>query len=400
MDIGKNGIVYTREESLDISNKGEKMLKNYRSKGRCMYCECTSNAINSHTISEKGSLSTISIDSKVGCFDSKRRELEKDIFYKEAHINNVTTFKGFCSTHDNQLFECIDNNSDIKTGKEILLQSYRSICESLFYEGCYPFAELPETLNIEMIKEYLRLDESLKNNNIDDTEIMSDFNSILNEQKIKLLEPRRILLNYKESIENDIKNNFTNINIDEISGTKTKIITTSDKNVTILYNWFDWRMPVSIFNHHRFKGEKSVDCILNFTYIPYENSAEVFWIFLNKDFEFFYDYWKWFLSEKIHTLNTIESCMMTLENWCINPQIIERLSEERKNVLFTDMYFNNERTNILNEYDMSIFDDIRIQLINSKMCNVNKECAKLKAPFRKNDEIRKKEYEKYVFNML
>ena len=92
--------------------------------------------------------------------------------------------------------------------------------------------------------------------------------------------------------------------------------------------------------------------------------------------------------------------MMALENWCIDPKIIADLPEERKNVLFKDMFFNNERTNIWEEYDMSIFDDIRIELITSNMCNVTKEYAKLNEPDRQSDEIRKKEYEKTVFNML
>ena len=400
MDINENGITYTREESINISNKFEKMLKNYRSKGTCMYCKCTNNSINSHTISKKGSLSTISVDNEVGCFVSRRNGLEQEFNYNKVNINNVTTFKGFCSTHDNQLFECIDNNSEIKTGKEILLQSYRSICKSLFDEGYYPFLESSELLNIEMIKEYIKLDESLNTISLSDSQIMSIYNSIINEHKDKLLESREILLNYKKSIEKDIQNNFTDINIKEISCTKSKITKTSDENVTILYNWFDWRIPVSIFNSLRLKGKKSVDCILNFTYIPYKNSSEVFWIFLNKDFDFFYNYWNWFISKKINILNTIESCMMALENWCIDPKIIADLPEERKNVLFKDMFFNNERTNIWEEYDMSIFDDIRIELITSNMCNVTKEYAKLNEPDRQSDEIRKKEYEKTVFNML
>lgn len=398
MDVDKNGIRYTREELFNISNKLEKKLKNYNSKGKCMYGECTKDSIYSHTISKECSLDTIAIEREVICFDSKRSGLEKNFIYNKVNINNVTTFNGFCSTHDNQLFQCIDNNSDTKSGKEILLQSYRSVCKSLFCEGQHKFLQNQEPLNIEMIKKYLKCNDiNLNDLNLNDELLMSMYNYSIAESNDRLSESYKILLKYKESIENDIKNNFVNINIDEIKCTNSKKITTSDKKVTILYKWFDWRIPVSLFNHHRLKGETSVDCILNFTYIPYKNSSEVFWIFSNEDFKFFYKYWDWFISKKINILNTIESCMMALENWCISPEVINCLPEERQNVLRKDMYFNNERTKFWQDYDMSIFDDIRMELIKNKMCDVEKERNKFNIPKRESDEVRKKKYEEVIY---
>lgn len=398
MDVGKNGVIYTREESISISNKVDKGIKNYRSNGKCMYCECNNDSIDSHTISKEGSLSTISIDREVGYFDSRREGLERSIQYKKVNINNATTFKGFCSKHDNELFKYIDNNSKIKTGKEILLQAYRSICRSFFDEGYYKFLVPEETLNAEQIRKYLRLsEEKIDIDNLSDSQIMSMYKSCFDKEKEKLREPLEMLLKYKESIENDIKNNFTNINT--TSDSSFSIIKTSDQKVTILYNWFDWKIPVGIFNHFRLKAEKSVDCILNFTYIPYENSSEIFWIFLSKDFSFFEKYWKCFLSKKINILNTIESCMMMLENWYINPEVISKLPEKRKKVLSEDMYFVNERS-IFKEYDMSIFDDIRTELINSNMCDVKKENCKFKVPQRKNYELRMEEYKRKNFQII
>ena len=37
---------------------------------------------------------------------------------------------------------------------------------------------------------------------------------------------------------------------------------------------------------------------------------------------------------------------------------------------------------------MSIFDDIRIQLINKNKCNIKKERGKLEIPFRECDDVR------------
>lgn len=400
MKIEKYGIEYSINEHFDISNKGEKMLKKYHSEGKCMYDKCTNNSIYSHTIPKMGALSAISVNDQLGYFVSKRERLQKDIIYDKIHINNATVFKGFCSYHDNKLFKSIDNNSDIKTDEEILLQAYRSVCKSLHEEGCYPFLELVEQPNFKMCKEFLEKEEAFEGINLDEyeTEIMENYNLIADEHRNKILEWRNILAGYKESIERDIRNNF--INIHTVKNDNSMIIRTSDEKVAILYNWFDWKIPVSLFNYHRLKGEKSVDCILNFTYIPYENSAEIFWVFINRDFNFFYDYWKWFLAEKINVLNTIESSMMASENWCISPTVIDDLPQERREIFFKDMYFNNERPDILKGYDMSIFDDIRIQLINENKCNVKKELGKLEVPFRESEDVRKKKYEKDVFDIL
>lgn len=400
MKIGKNGIEYTISEQFDISNKGEKILKKYHSTGKCMYDKCANDSIKSHTISEKGALSTISVNNQLGYFYSKREGLQRDLIYDEVHINEATVFKGFCSIHDNELFKCIDNNPDIKTGEEILLQAYRSVCKALYEEGCYPFLELLEKPNFDMCKEFFKYDEVFENINLDDfeKEIMEKCDSIFQEHVDKMLIWRNMMFEYKSSIEKDITDNFANIHTEK----KDNMITvrTSDKKVAILYNWFDWKIPVSLFNHHRFKGKKSVDCILNFTYIPYENCSEVLWVFLNRDFDFFHNYWKWFLSEKINILNTIESSMMALENWCISPLVINALPAERREIFFKDMYYNNERANIFKEYDMSIFDDIRIQLINENKCNIEKESGKLKIPHRECEDVRKIQYKKFVWDML
>jgi len=47
-------------------------------------------------------------------------------------INRVSTFKGFCKEHDNDLFEPIDNFSLTPNNQQIFLYSYRSLCKEVF----------------------------------------------------------------------------------------------------------------------------------------------------------------------------------------------------------------------------------------------------------------------------
>lgn len=399
MNTHKKHIFFNKKESLKITNKGQEKLKKYKSSGKCMHPECSNNSIDSHTISKKVSLSTISFDEEVSCFLPQRNELKKELILKKVHINNATTFKGFCSKHDNILFKDIDNNPNIKNPKEIFLQSYRSICKSVFDEGYYKFilpSEESEDLLIKKIEDDIK--NQFKNNTfihnfLNNTDYIKDnFKNIISENRENISIPYRALLNYKNSLEKDIKDNYNNISIENIDATTKKILT-SDKEVTILYKWLDWKIPVSIFNYYTFKISKAELNILNFTYIPYEKSSEIFWIFKSNNSDLFFKHWNSMISSKINILSKIESSMMSQENWCINPKIIDSLPEDRRKVLSDDMYFFYERSNFLNDYDMSIFDDIRNELINSGMCNIEKERDKFSIPIRNDFEIRQKNLE-------
>ncbi len=50
MKITENGIEYSEREHIDITNKGEKILKKHRSTGKCMFDGCFMDSINSHTV--------------------------------------------------------------------------------------------------------------------------------------------------------------------------------------------------------------------------------------------------------------------------------------------------------------------------------------------------------------
>lgn len=51
---------------------------------------------------------------------------------KKVGINKVSTFNGFCSKHDNELFERIDNIPLIPDHEQIGLYAYRCLCREFF----------------------------------------------------------------------------------------------------------------------------------------------------------------------------------------------------------------------------------------------------------------------------
>ena len=60
-------------------------------------------------------------------------------------VNKVSTFRGFCEKHDNELFEPIDKYKFLPTNQQIFLYAYRSICREVFvkenslslFKDCY-----------------------------------------------------------------------------------------------------------------------------------------------------------------------------------------------------------------------------------------------------------------------
>ena len=71
------------------------------------------------------------------------------------------------------------------------------------------------------------------------------------------------------------------------------------------------------------------------------------------------------LNSKIQILNTIESVMMQDSQFYLKPEIIEKWNREKKKVVIDDFFFVTERK-FLQEYDISIFDNLRKELIENE----------------------------------
>lgn len=129
----------TRESEVGIHEKEYQRLvrKNY-DQGSCLHPKagpnkCNAIAINSHTIQMSGGISTISYNQHVYTFkliDSMSSPLyaPKKISHKRA-----STFLGFCKTHDNSLFKCIETLPIKIEHKTAFYMSFRAI--SYEYHG-------------------------------------------------------------------------------------------------------------------------------------------------------------------------------------------------------------------------------------------------------------------------
>lgn len=152
MKIGRNepcwcgsGIKYKkchlkREEQSPI-NQGiiHKQINSFYDKKYCsvpksIKHECTKKIIKAHSVSKSSSLKDISVDGHVlTTFKAlSRDQLKSKILPKRIGINQASTFTGFCSRHDNELFLHIEDKVFEVTPHNCFLVAYRAIARELF----------------------------------------------------------------------------------------------------------------------------------------------------------------------------------------------------------------------------------------------------------------------------
>ncbi|MFM1700316.1 SEC-C metal-binding domain-containing protein [Aeromonas salmonicida] len=133
---------YGRKDESPIS-KGEAIYFSKRNSQRkgCyvpeeMKSSCSNKIINAHTISKSGSLMAIA-DSSNHVFGLKidLPNLIKNngkLIPEKIGINQASTFKGFCSTHDKALFSCIEDKPFTGDDEQCFALMYRSVAKELY----------------------------------------------------------------------------------------------------------------------------------------------------------------------------------------------------------------------------------------------------------------------------
>lgn len=98
--------------------------------------ECSNRIIESHTISKSSSLKSImNKDNKVYGLDLSFHGLAKRngiLSIKHFGINEASTFLGFCSNHDKELFSIFEDKPFIPTKEQLCLLSFRSFCREIY----------------------------------------------------------------------------------------------------------------------------------------------------------------------------------------------------------------------------------------------------------------------------
>jgi hypothetical protein len=133
---------YGRENQCPVS-LGEAIGHSKKNASRkCCYVpddlknECSQKIINAHTISKSCSLKEIADESNhvLGLKISLPNIIKNQgkLIPERIGINQASTFKGFCSTHDKSLFACIEDRAFIGDDEQCLALMYRSVAKELY----------------------------------------------------------------------------------------------------------------------------------------------------------------------------------------------------------------------------------------------------------------------------
>ncbi|WP_145729681.1 hypothetical protein [Nitrospirillum pindoramense] len=93
----------------------------------CLTPGCSNHTIKSHTVQKNGPLKSVSYNNYV---------ISPELTFNGPEIRRVSlekasTFQGFCRHHDEVLFSGFEKRSNISSGHDIAMQSYRTICREI-----------------------------------------------------------------------------------------------------------------------------------------------------------------------------------------------------------------------------------------------------------------------------
>lgn len=109
---------------------------------------CTTKIIKAHTISKSGSLKQIAENGHVMGTKTSLNELiktEGSLVTKKVGINDTSTFTGFCSYHDKELFAALEDQKISLSNEQLFLLAYRSTNRELY-------AKYEQLLGVEFMK--------------------------------------------------------------------------------------------------------------------------------------------------------------------------------------------------------------------------------------------------------
>jgi hypothetical protein len=317
-------------------------LLNKKTDHKCLYPNCNNDAILSHSIS-KSTLKNISKDNYVIFQKFNRAEFTLHDFLepskinmklKDINISSASTFKGFCRKHDNDIFESIDNKGII-TLRDIYLQLYRTSAKQYFLNNMTRKAELKI-----FQKEYYTNEEFEQKKTINLENIVLFLNDLLTDF------PE---LEQQFSLQNN-----------EVLWLKPFSKNVPLRDIQIMFKKLSVKYPIAL--------ESSYTLVINQEYhsnitilLPTEKETLLFVLCHKDDIT---QYTPHFQSE-LKILNFIESLIMTDSEFYLDPIEYEIWNQEKIKNIEQDLYFLNERK-FLQEYDISIFDNIRKQILKSQ----------------------------------
>lgn len=365
-----------------------------RSNGRCCIKNCTEKNIYSHIISKSISIDKISKDNHLSVFCPSRQGDEKIPKFIPAGVNDNPAFNGFCKKHDN-MFELIDN-SEIESFLGVYLQIYRTISSKVY---CLRLGDIlnpdidvdvASDLILKNVRDKLEKEQSQIDEEKLDAIIENHKLELIranNEKNFSLNKSMKSIERIQEYFLNEINKNKEKLDKSKLNKNILQVVEVEELNYQIFVYLTDFQIPVAISTLHTLPCDGSSDDNSYSFYIivPYENSSIIIGIIggsahpsiFNKITEVVNSSF----SNSFSVLNFVESLVISSpDDSFFSPSVIEEMSSDKLRVFTDDCMCLHEFLNgskYLSEYDISIFDNVRRQLISKASTNIESETLKL-----------------------
>lgn len=298
----------------------------------CLFGECSKKTIKAHCFS-RTMLKKISVDNHVYTMES-RKDLNKDyhdFLLNKVGVGKASIFRGFCKEHDN-IFCSLDNKGEIITIRDIIIQFYRIISKNYLISRTIEDSAYSASLPLPIL--YINGKLSIKTERLLSlfNDLIIDFDEL--EKDIPQINNGVYLLKPFNKIEKDFPYRI----IYKKSNIKIPIIlqkTLLSKNGDELYNEYLSILPI----------QEGISILI-----------------LCKDENI--NRYRSLIKDNIDILCFIEKLFIMDSEWYLSPEVVSIWSDKKKELIKNDCFFSFYELNLFeNEYDFSIFDEVRRDLI-------------------------------------
>ena len=336
---------------------------------KCIFPGCTSLCIKkSHTI-QRACLQTISESQHLLTPGTK----EGETIIVPIGINEASTFPGFCQVHE-EVFKEFEKSKKFDTDKSFYLQILRTICrEIVIMESQISGFQRTKTnyiqyRNLQLTRRFkelsgLILSPALKSINVEcENSRLKAIENKISEISSRLKQLKKLYRKLYSDINSTRSSKFC---IEPIE--------------------FDWVMPVALAGMTGLTIKRSKSChniILFMNIIPFENKTLVILGGESKNKGLIQKYKETFCNP-LAAINIIERWMVYgSDHWFIRPSVWDKIPNERQKLILEGI--SKEDKCIFDDLSLSIFDDLRKDLIN--LAKSNTEFYQENRDFVRNEE--------------
>lgn len=325
------------------------MNRRWRLSQPCMFPGCLDHSIpRSHTIPRSGALKVIEENGHV----VTPRFMDNGLQASIVGIGEASVFPGFCQDHE-QLFHSFERNKRIVTGGDMVLQNLRTVCRELrvreehrrFMSKLLPeHQQMLNTRGLEILTDILG----------------EDFLSVHPVSKVQIEKLDSLSGTLKKEIGqldasiDEYRRDFLQPLLDELEG--------RGDHFSICALELSAHLPVCLAGRGNFMLQDGEDIVAILNVWPRAAATDVFMLVQKRHEAAARNYFVNWQQPDFRFVSMVESWMIHgTDHWFLRPSVWNEIPKQRQAAILKDIL--ETPFNIGQEYQGSIFDNLRLEMI-------------------------------------